>query len=440
MILLLLNLVLALAQALVLVLALGLIAVRHQRLFLTLFMLLTAFESTRDFAPPNLAMTLSGISVYPEDLVSVLGACAALARIRHWRLRGIPRTSALVLVVLVGSGVIIWIPAFDMQKGVSFWRQDMLILALLLYTTTRSRAWSWSDLRVIIVWSAIVVALASLVGTVSYGFGSSSSAVEIGGVMEGGRPASASGSLIMLVGLWVTIFSVGKWTATRILTILLLGGMVLVTQNRSVWVAAILSVVVWWLVPRIRPRGTSGGLGGVNRTIVVFFVAVSTALVGLSVNAVRISAGNDQTWLWRLDRWADSMSIPRSWVEWFAGSALGPTPAAAPGLFPAHSLYVITIEQTGFIGLAAVVCLLVFVGKARFPPAVDSFGLVVCFILLSYGVAYPLPPWTWMLAGILLVSTKIEQPGDSPDFARVRVADLTRPERPEEPVANRARL
>jgi hypothetical protein len=68
----------------------------------------------------------------------------------------------------------------------------MLIIALLEYATTRPRAWSWNDLRVVIVAPAIAVALASLVGGILYDFGSSSSAVEIGGLMEGGRLVSAS--------------------------------------------------------------------------------------------------------------------------------------------------------------------------------------------------------------------------------------------------------
>jgi hypothetical protein len=98
-VLLLLNRVLSLISALVPILMLGYIAVRHQRVFLALFMFLTAFESTRDFAP-SVRMSFSGVSVYPEDLVMVICAGAALFRLGEWRLRRFTRAPLLVLAAL----------------------------------------------------------------------------------------------------------------------------------------------------------------------------------------------------------------------------------------------------------------------------------------------------------------------------------------------------
>jgi hypothetical protein len=405
----LLNQVVSLAPALVLALALAYLAVRHQRLFLTLFMFLTAIGSTRDFAP-TLRVTFSGVSVYPEDLIMVVGAGAVLNRIGQWKLRRATRMAVIVYILLVVLGAITWISAFGGQVGANFWRLPMLSVTLLLYATTRSRAWSWDDLRVIIVAPAVVVAVASVAGILLYGFGSNSSAVKVaGGVLYDSRPVSAPGSLLMLMGLWVALLSAGKWTGRRLLTVVLLGGMVLLTQNRSVWVAAILTVVVWWLAPRFRPRGGSGGLRGLSRTIITFLVASTAALVGFSVAPLGQSASDDQTLLWRVARWAESMDIPRSGLEWIVGSALGPTPAAAPGLFPSHSLYVIATEMIGFIGLGAMLYLIVALRNAHVPPSITPLGLVVCVALLGFGVAYPLPPWAWMLAGILLASNR-------PDF------------------------
>jgi hypothetical protein len=273
-----------------------------------------------------------------------------------------------------------------------------------------------------------VVALAAVVGTLLFGSGSSSSSIEVHGVLEAGRPVWASGALMMLVGMWVTVLSVGKWTATRVLAILILGSMVILTQHRSVWVAAILGGAVWWLVPRIRTGRTFGDLGGLGRTVLVVIVATATAFVGISVKALGQSANND-TWLWRVARWADSMSIPRSWVEWLVGSALGPTPASTPGLFPtyAHSLYVDGIEKTGIIGLAVVLYLIIASRKAQVPPTNGPLSLVVCVTLLSYGVAYKVPPWAWILPGILLVSTVIEQPRGFRNTTRDKMRDLREP-------------
>jgi len=421
--------------------ALGFIAVRHQRLFLALFMVLTGLENTRDFAP-NLTMTFSGLSVYPEDLMTIVCAVAALARIGQWRIRGITRTAALVITVLVGLGVISWIWTFGIAQGTNSWREEVLRVAILLYATTRPRTWTWIDLRVIIVGPAIVVALAAIVGILLFGFGSSSSTIVVHGVMETGRPVWASGSLLMLIGLWVTALSAGKWTALRVLIILLLGSMVLLTQNRSVWVSAILGGVVWWLGPRIGTRGRSGGLGGVSRTILVFLVAATTAFVGISVTALGQSASSDGTWLWRVARWVDSMNIPRSWIDWSLGSAFGPTPASTPGLFPtfAHSLYVDSIEKTGFIGLAAVMCLLIAVARTHVESSVAPLGLVVCACFLGYGTAYQVPSWGWMLAGMLLTASLVDQHGGDQNIAHTGMRDLTRLEKPVERVADQAVL
>lgn len=405
MILTLLNLVVRLLPALLLVLGLGLIAVRHQRLFLFMFMLLTALESTRDFAP-SFKGTFSGISVHPEDLVTVIGSVAALARIGHWRLQATTRVAMLISALLVGLGLIAWVSTFGLQLGTNSWRPQILIIALLFYTTTRPRDWSWHDLQIIFVSSAIVVGLASLAGILLFGFGSNSSTLVVNGVLEDGRPVQASGSLMMLIGLCITVLSVGKWSARRLILALFLATMVLLTENRSVWLATIVGAIIWWFMPRIHFRGTSRGLGGFGRTLVVIPVAAATALVALSVAALGQSASNDSTLLWRIARWANSMSIPRSSLEWLVGSAFGPTPASTPTLFltSAHSLYVNSIEMTGCIGLVASLILVIATCRAKLPPSIEPVGVVVCFIFLTYGLTYQLPAWAWMFAGLLLAS------------------------------------
>jgi hypothetical protein len=441
-ILVLLNQGLSLASALVLVFALGYVAVHHQRIFLALFMLLTAFENTRDFAP-SLVTTLAGFSIHPDDLIAFVGLGAALIRIGKLRLRSVTCTAALLVYAsFVALGVISWISTYGIQLGVNFWRAEILTVALLAYTTTRPRVWSWNDLRIIIVAPAFVVALASVAGILLHGLGSNSSVVEVGGVMEGGRPISASGSLMMLIALWVAVLSAGKWSATRVLTVLLFGGMVLLTQNRSVWVAAIIGVVVWWLAPRIRHRGSSSSMGGLSRSVVALLVASATALVGASLATLGTSAHDDVTWLWRVARWTDSMGIPRSLVQWLMGSSLGPTPASAPSLFPtaAHSLYVNAIEIGGFIGLMAILWLVIAVGRSHVSPSIEPLGFVVCITFLSFGVAYQLPPWAWMVAGVLLASNQIEPSGGWQDLTCDTTSDRIGPATSGEYLVDRALL
>jgi hypothetical protein len=409
----LLNGAVSLAPPVALFFALVYLAARHERLFLTLFMLVTALESTRDFAP-SLALTVQGYSVYPEDIVIVVCTLASLLGLARWRLRWAIRASALVLAGLVGLGVITWISAFGIEIGANSWRPQILIVVLFVYATTRLRPWSWNDIRVIILAPAILVALASVAGVLLHGIGSSSSVIQVGGVIEGGRPVSASGGLLILVGLWVAVLSAGKWDISRVMVVLLLGSMAVLTQHRTVWVGAILGVLAWWVAPRLPLGRTTDGLSGSTRTTLILFVGSVTAIVGTSIANLGQSASDDETLLWRITRWVDSMSIPRSWVEWLVGSALGPMPASTPTLFEtsAHSLYVNAIELTGFIGLVAILVLILSLPRARFQSSAGPFGLMLCFTYLGFGATYQLPAWAWVLTGICLVSDRARLTGE----------------------------
>jgi len=423
----LLNFVVSLGPFLMLVLALGLLAVRHQRFFLVLFMLLVALNNTRDFAP-DVTMTFSEVSVFPEDLVLILSAGASLARIGRMRLRGVTLVVVMALSLLVGAGVINWITSYGLEGGTNSWRSLMLAIVLTIYTSTRPRAWSWDDLQAIIVAPAIVVAIAATASMLLYGLGSSASTVQVGGVMEDGRPVLAPGALLMLMAFWVNAFHREAWTLSRLLIAALLGSMILLTQIRSVWVAAILGALAWWLVPRIRTAGFPRGLGGLSRTAFIFIAGGSTALIGVSLASIGQSASSGQTWFWRVARWTESMSIQRSWSEWLVGSALGPTPASTPSLFltNAHSLFVNAIEMTGFIGLLATLYLVFAIRKAPIVPEHNPLGLVVCFSFLGFGVTYALLPWTWMIIGILLTWNQKSVTGE----ATLMIATNTRGNHP----------
>jgi len=386
-----------------------LLAVRHQQLFLSLLMFVTALQSTRDFAP-ELVVSSSGVSLYPDDVFTAIAAIAALFRITQWRVRGVARGAVLAFVGLAGMGVLAWISTYGLEIGTTPWRPQILAATLLIYAITRPRAWTWNDLRSIIIGPAILLALASIAGILMYGLGSNSTRVDIGGTIEGNRPIAASGALLMLVALWIIALSPGKWGVRRLLLVALLGSMVVLTQHRSVWVATILGVVAWWLAPRFRQGGALHRAGGFSRTVLIFFVGAGTALVGSSVAVLGQSAGDGVTFKWRADRWIESMRISRSWIEWVAGSAFGPTPASTPTLFPtsAHSLYVGSIEMIGIVGLLASLYLLLALTRTHLPQTTGPVAVVIGVALLGYGVTYQVPGWGWMLVGLMLASSRTE--------------------------------
>lgn len=390
--------------------AVAYVALRHQRLFLTLFLYLVALESTRDF-DPALTFGFSEFSIYPRDVFTLVAASAAAARLGHLNLGTGGRRAAMVLAVLTTLGVLSWVNRLGVEGGVNPWREQMLGVALLLYAASRPRDWEWRDLSFIVVGPAVLAAILGMTGALIHGLGSSSDVILVDGVAQGSRPLFATGSLLLLLGMWVLAIPSRRWTVSRFLTILLLGGMVLITQNRSVWVAGLISIAIWWAMPKTRyVRALTDESGKrLIRAALIFFAMAATAIISVSVGSIGESARDATTWMWRVARWTDSMEIDRTWVEWLLGSAFGPTPAFRPGLFEtsAHSLYLNAIEITGVLGLGATVWLLVSIRGKGLRPYPATLGLVICSVYLFFGITYQLPAWAWAMVGILLSSPDV---------------------------------
>ncbi len=390
------------------------LATRRQGLFLGVLLLVTALESTRDFAlSPHSAtnaidaafyighsgviFSIGSVQVHIQDLFTVVAATAGVMGIRRFRGGPVAAAALAGLVVLVGLGVVTFAGSLGIETAVNSWRRWELALALLLYGMTTIRPWEWRDLDWIVAAGVLMCALAAAEISI-HGLGSASGWTYGSGQRVNGRPIAEDGALILLAATWALALRPGRWTLTRIWMIAGLVGFLIVSQQRTIWLAALVSLAVWLLVTAMR-----SGRQILNRIswsfVGLVYSGFALMLIVASSRQLQDSLSNERTYQWRVSRWQSSFSTARSQLEWLVGGAFGPTPASVNlqfrGLY-AHSLYVWSIETVGLAGLAL---MLVLIASTCLRPALLSRGywpLVTGVIALTVGYSYGLPDWYWL--------------------------------------------
>jgi hypothetical protein len=175
-------------------------------------------------------------------------------------------------------------------------------------------------------------------------------------------------------------------------------GFLIVSQQRTIWLAALASLALWLLVTAMRSGRRI--LSRISWSFVgLVYSGFALMLIVASSWQLQESLSNQRTYQWRVSRWQSSFSTTRSQLEWLVGGAFGPTPASVNAQFRglyAHSLYVWSIETVGLAGLAL---MLVLIASTCLRPALLSRGywpLVTGVIALTVGYSYGLPDWYWL--------------------------------------------
>lgn len=397
---------------------LALAARRFQALLLGFVLLITVLEATRDFSLTPVAaesvaksawyiahtgafLELGSVELRIFDVVTAVALLAGLAGLA--RFRG-PRPAAAALALLfamVAFGVVAFALEWGLEPAVNAWRRWLLALALFLFAATARRAWRWSDLTLVVAAGLLMCGLAAAEISI-HGLGSAYGWVQGAGVRVNGRPVSESGALVILAAAWVVALHPARWGAMRVLALAVLLVFLVICQQRTTWVAAAVSVALWWalqvvrsqrfVLPRLGWSFTAGAWG-------LFALGMGFA----SMWQLRESVGQGQTYEWRVTRWRASLSTARSSFEWLVGGVFGPTPVSVlrtqDGTTYAHSLYIWAIESVGLVGLAALLVLIVstcFAGRAR---AGRAWPVVVGAMALASGWSYGVPDWFWLAIG-----------------------------------------
>jgi hypothetical protein len=409
-------------------------ALARQGAFLGLVLTISVLEATRDFAlsPPvtfesafyightGTLFTLGSVEIHIEDLLTVIAGLAALIGILRFRGGNLLGFALAGLAALTLLGLLFFSASEGFTHSVNYWRKWMLAIAFFGWATTTPRPWRWSDLNWL-VGAGMLSSLLALAEIRLHGLGSAVGLTVTNGEALNGRPLGPQAALVALLAAWALALTPGRINLWRVCGIGLLTATVIAAQVRSVWIAALLSLLVWWAARTLRSgRFTLPRLAW-TAVIGVGSLAGLALLVGSSPILQR-SLSDQSTYQWRIERWQASFATTRSGLEWLAGGAFGPTPASlvdrTNGLY-AHSLYVWSVESVGLIGAGLMLALIALSCFRRSQLRQGSWPLVVGATALGYGFTYGLPGWMWLVLGSCVAwmatskTTATEDAGDS---------------------------
>lgn len=392
----------------------GFLAFARQGAFMAVVLALSVLEATRDFAlTPAVTfesawyightgeiLTLGGVEIHIEDLITVIAAVAAMAGVM--RFRGGPALAIALagLTAIVIAGLIFFAGSEGFTHAVNHWRKWTLALALLAWSLTTPRAWCWRDMRWLVA-AGFLAAILAIAEIRMRGLGSAAGLSLSDGEALNGRPLGPQAALMTLLAAWALVLMPGRMGWWRIAGTGLLAATVLAAQVRSVWIAAALSLLAFSIAHILR-----SGRAKLPR-IAWAAVGAGTLLGGLSVifagsRMLQRSLSDQTTYAWRVERWRQSFAIGRTNLQWLFGEAFGPTPASvvdpSNGLY-AHSLVVWAVETTGAIGCALAILVILLCCLRPSQLRAGSWTLVTGVTALGYGLTYGLPGWTWIAVG-----------------------------------------
>ena len=122
------------------------------------------------------------------------------------------------------------------------------------------------------VWAGVLASLTQVIGITRRGFGSSADGVIVNGELASARPLTAAVALIMLIGMIVLLLDGRKVSLPKALLASWLAVSVVLSQHRSVWVAAAVAglLVLRALVSTSRQRLVAGTFAGLGAAAVAF--------------------------------------------------------------------------------------------------------------------------------------------------------------------------
>lgn len=386
--------------AAVILAALSWMFVKAPRQSLALVLILVVLEGSREWSVP-LGASIGPIYVNWADVATALMGGIGLARC-GWRQMRPPGKGALLgMTAMIGLGLVAWTLQLGLQPAVNFWRPWTFAMAAALYAASAPRLSAPDGLRPF-VWAGMLASATQIIGIALHGFGSNMDDVIINGVAVSARPITASAALMMLVGLIVLLVDGQPLSARKSVLAAWLGTSIVVSEHRSVWVAAAVAgvLVLGALVRGSRQRLVAGTVA------VIAGVAVATGVgaVVQSQQDLDVSAHSTGTFDWRVANWEEKLTTPRSALQWMVGSIASPTPLNDPATgvvyrVSSHSMYVEAITCLGVLGLGLL--LLVIVG-AIWSSLPGGATRIVVASAVAFGVFYQWPGFIWLVIGVAL--------------------------------------
>jgi O-antigen ligase len=353
--------------------------------------------------------SLGGTNVSATDAVCiVLGIAVAL---RWLRSPGGLHASSIWLILLgfTALELVRGSAIFGFQHAVNDLRDHIrLFVTAAYFASFRPRAELIGQVLRRWVWAAVVLSGIAVVFWLQHGFGTYAA--------TGERALISSTSLIVAQAAVISIVVKRNRPAAAYLLPLAFLAVVVLTQQRTVWLSAAATIVVLVLfrvggTTKVRHRARLVAVSGI--AVIALLVLAGPTDVTNSLNRATVEASaQNSTLQWRFDRWGHLLDyqLKGSVVDVVVGTPAGESSAAAESvrLFAFHNFYLQTTTYLGAIGLLVFLGVLAWLAlgllraKRIHAPEAESAGLLLALLIgqLVFMGAYGLDISQGILLGL----------------------------------------
>lgn len=367
-------------------------------------------------------ISVAGVQIKPEDFISIVLLVSALTSLRQMS-KNLMRVGpflglfAFCLTISLASGLVHHgTQAFNEARS-TIWLVTAAAWAL-------SRDWSQSSasLRRFLLHSGFVLCAFAVIHVIVYGWGGADSFVTAAtGVLQTGRPLVSGQALVLLCCGLSLILTSGATRVSDLLVGYVFVAISILCMHRSIWVAAVIGLLV--VAVSLRGRALA------STVFLVFYAGVAlTCLIAFGVlaafgDSVSHALSSDGTLNAREGSWTEliDQSIQRGPQTVIFGASFGAGwGRVVNGIFidfNPHNWYVVLYLRIGLVGLLLVAGIIAytFIRVLRVSRASLAVLMAICAYAWFYHLPWYIAPWL----GLVLYSAH-----------RERVQDRTPPVRP----------
>lgn len=361
--------------------------------------------------PPS--FHLGPVTMKPNDLALLIVLTAyALQRALPGRDTARTPRPLLVLLGLLAVHTLRGVHAYGFQAALNQSRGWWWLLGATIYASTLR--WDKQLVRVLAA-SGVALIATAVYGFATYGLSSADTVRYVDGEALTLRPLTAEGALFLLQLAAVLTFVQWRPRLVRAGFLLAVWPVLVLVQQRTVWIAA-LAIVPWLALQWLRrthrvsaERGYAAFAAALFALPLVVWLVVRSHTLASSAAATQ--AGHS-TWQWRLESWRALLGdLP--FTGWLIGEPAGAgfaryIPGVGIATVQPHNLYVEALLRFGLPGLVAIVVLWLVVLRRvhdakRLPwPRWVGYALVAseAIFAISYGPGMTEGIWLGLLIAV----------------------------------------
>ena len=388
-----------------------------------------AFVATEALVSPlELPVTVLGYSIYALDPITsimlVLGVLG-LSRRQYPRALSVPLLALVALLVLHT----LWgMTTVGLQTAITACRPWLYVVGPLVFASQVRPRWTRESFRPLIVCASALSAYL-LLWTAQNGFKGANEFIDAGGQLVESRALASVGALMILQCLLIAVSGRFVRSPTWWWIVALLGAGVVVAQYRTVWLIAILSIVLAYLKwARVAIfTNERAALGAASAVLLVVPVAGAMAASSSALGeSAKTSVGADTTLTWRLESWRGALEAHHSVQDLVLGVPAGISYARRIGdqitTHSVHSFYLDALLFFGAFGLAIFVYLGVEIIRRR-QQASEALGIssttisLIVAVTAVFGITTMLGAAQGLLLGMLLQGAFLGSRRPAPSLA-----------------------